>query len=174
MGGIIFLGVLGSAFGSAGYFYYQYQKLAQAQPSGDVSEVERLVKDLGAFLELPESEVPTLAAIGAGKSKLEDQPFFKKALDGDKVLIYAQSGRAILYRPATKKVIDVTTINITPPETQATDPETSQAETAGAAQAEASTEERRGGHFSRNCLVQWHDHGRFDGESRSISEENVY
>ena len=58
------------------------------------------------------------------------------------MLIYAQSGRAILYRPATKKVIDVTTINITPPETQATDPETSQAETAGAAQAEASTEER--------------------------------
>ena len=49
------------------------------------------------------------------REKLADQPFFERAENGDKVLIYSNSGRAILYRPNTQKIVDVTTVNVNQP-----------------------------------------------------------
>lgn len=68
------------------------------------------------YLELPTDEEPTLATV-TDREKLAEQPFFQKAENGDKVLIYSNSGRAVLYRPyKEKKIIDVTTVNVTKPE----------------------------------------------------------
>ncbi len=99
------------AMSIAGYFYYQFKHTMQAQ---DVKEVEELSTTIGKFMELPSGEVPTLATV-TDREKLAEQPFFQKAENGDKVLIYSQSGRAILYRPSTKKIVDVTTVNVNTP-----------------------------------------------------------
>ncbi len=96
------------SFGVAGYFYYQYK---HAVPAAESDEIANLTKTIGDVLELPTGETPTLATV-TDREKLAEQPFFQRAENGDKVLIYTNSGRAILYRPSTKKIVDVTTVNV--------------------------------------------------------------
>ena len=97
------------AVGVAGYFYYQYKHIAS--PVNDTEEITTLTREIGALMELPGDEVPTLATV-TNREKLADQPFFQKAQNGDKVLIYTKSGRAILYRPSIGKIVDVTSVNV--------------------------------------------------------------
>lgn len=99
------------SIGIAGYFYYQAKHAPPAKNEAD--EVASLTKTLGAMMELPEGETPTLATV-TDRDKLAEQPFFQKAENGDKVLIYTATGRAILYRPSTGKIVDVTTVNVNP------------------------------------------------------------
>lgn len=94
--------------GVALYFYYQYRETPEVASK---REITSLVKKVGAMIELPNGEEPTLATV-TNKERLDDQPFFRRAENGDKILIYQASGRAILYRPSAKKIIDVTTVNI--------------------------------------------------------------
>ncbi len=105
--------LLVGALSAAGYFYYQYRQSPQV---ADAKEIDNLVETIGQFFALPEGEIPTLATV-TDREKLAEQPFFQKAENGDKVLIYSQSGRAILYRPSNGKIVDVTTVNINPPTT---------------------------------------------------------
>lgn len=93
------------------YFYWQYQQLRTQNPE---NEIKQITKKLSMFMELPSDAVPTLATV-TEKEKLSDQEFFKKALNGDKVLIYLDEGKAILFRPSTGKVIDVAPVRRTDP-----------------------------------------------------------
>ncbi len=74
-------------------------------------ETQRLQEKIGKLVELPQNETPTLATV-ADKGRLAAQPFFKNAENGDKVLIYTQSKKAVLYRPSTDKVIEVASVNL--------------------------------------------------------------
>ena len=74
-------------------------------------EVEVLVQKVGKLMELPEGE-PVIATV-SDKSKLTDQPFFAKAENGDKVLIFADSSIAIIYRGSNDKIINSGPIAIT-------------------------------------------------------------
>jgi hypothetical protein len=103
MGFLLFL-----AIGAAGYFYYQYNHTPQV---AEAKEIKALVDKIGKVVALPQGETPTLATV-TNKEKLGDQPFFQKAANGDKILIYADASQAILYRPGTEKIIDMTTVNI--------------------------------------------------------------
>ena len=91
------------ALGLAGYFYYQYSHTKEVM---ETKEIASLTERIGKAMELPANEVPTLATV-TNKEKLDSQPFFKKAENGDKILIYVDAGRAVLYRPSTEKIIDV-------------------------------------------------------------------
>lgn len=93
---------------AGGYFYREYRNISKVS---DTHEVEKLVEAVGSLMVLPESEVPTIATV-TDREKLSNQPFFQKAENGDKVLLYANSGKAVLYRPSIKKVIDVSIINV--------------------------------------------------------------
>lgn len=96
------------------YFYNQYQKsqaLLKNPTEAAKEEVRALVAKVGQLLELPQGEEPTVATV-SDKEKLKDQAFFAKSENGDKVLIYTNAKKAILYRPSVNKVIDVAPINI--------------------------------------------------------------
>ncbi len=108
---IILVVLLGLAVTIASYFYYQYRQTAAVK---DAQEIADLTKEIGKNILLPEGETPTLATV-TDKEKLAGQPFFQKAENGDKVLIFSQGGRAILYRPSQKKIVDMTTVNVNQP-----------------------------------------------------------
>lgn len=116
---IILSALLLIALSVAGYFYYQYRQSPKIQSA---EEIKNLKEEIGAIFELPSDEEPTLATV-TDREKLAEQPFFQKAENGDKVLIYSNSGRAVLYRPSQKKIIDVTAVNITKPADESAAPE---------------------------------------------------
>ncbi len=62
-------------------------------------------------MEVPD-EMPTLATID-DKTKLEKSTFFSRAENGDKILLFTNAKKAILFRPSTGKIVDVTVINVT-------------------------------------------------------------
>lgn len=72
-------------------------------------EIEKLTARIGGFMDLPVDEQPTLATV-ADQEKLKGQEFFSRAQNGDKLLIYPKTKKAILYRPSTGKVIEVTNL----------------------------------------------------------------
>jgi len=115
---IIFILLLVAAGAGGTYFFYTKYQSAQSQINNpDITaqeEVTRLVGKIGQFLELPGDEQPTVATV-LDKDKLKDQPFFTKAENGDKVVIYSKAMKAILYRESANKIIEVAPIQITQP-----------------------------------------------------------
>lgn len=76
--------------------------------------LQQLVAQIGQVAVLPLDESPTVATV-VDPSKLRDQPFFANVEAGDQVLIYPVSKRAVLWRPSTHKVVEVSTVgNIVP------------------------------------------------------------
>ncbi len=109
--------VIAAAAAPSYYFYNQYQKaqmLLKNPTEAAQEEVRALVARVGQLLELPQGEEPTVATV-SDKNKLKDQAFFAKSENGDKVLIYTNAKKAILYRPSVNKVIDVAPVNIGSP-----------------------------------------------------------
>lgn len=99
--------------GAGGYFYYKGQtpQVNPNDPQAAQEEVRKLVAEVGKLIDLPAGENPTIATV-TDVDKLRNQPFFQKAQNGDKVLIYQGAGKAILYSPSLKKVLDVSPLNI--------------------------------------------------------------
>lgn len=92
-------------------FYSDNKKLKSNSQQSSQAENDKLVKQVGQIIELPSNEAPTVATV-VDASKLKDQVFFSKAQNGDKVLLYAQAKKAILYRPLNRKIIEVAPINL--------------------------------------------------------------
>lgn len=93
------------------YFFEQYQSI-KADPQKEAQkEVRDLVATVSKLMVLPTGEEPTVATV-ADPAKLKDQAFFANAKKGDKVLIFANSKKAILYSPETNKIIEVAPLNI--------------------------------------------------------------
>jgi len=107
---IVLLGV-GGGVGYAKYAKLKKEnaKLSNPQEAAKV-ETEQLKADVAKIIELP-AENPTVATV-VDATKLKNQAFFTNAQNGDKVLIFAQAKKAILYRPSTKKVVEVAPINL--------------------------------------------------------------
>lgn len=120
--------VILAALAPSYYFYNEYQKsqsLLKNPTQAATAEVKAIKDKVARHMELPTGEEPTLATV-SDKEKLRDQAFFAKAENGDKVLIYTQARKAILYRPSIDKIIEVSTVNLgegesetaSPPQTQ--------------------------------------------------------
>lgn len=73
------------------------------------AQAEEVVAAVAKIYEVPADESPTLATV-SDPQKLANQPFFAKAQVGDRVLFYPQARLAILYRPSSNKVIQVSNI----------------------------------------------------------------
>jgi hypothetical protein len=87
-------------------------------------ETKALINKIGQLLVLPEGEEPVIATV-TDPEQLKDQVFFTKAKRGDKVLIYTNAKKAILYDPVANKILEVAPLNlgVAPPVSSST-PET--------------------------------------------------
>lgn len=104
--------------GASGYFFYQYQKVKGEFQKSQIGakkaadeEAKKLVAEVGKLMVLPAIEVPTVATI-SDISKLKDQPFFLKAKNGNKLLIYTNAKLAVLYDPKIQKIVNVAPLNL--------------------------------------------------------------
>lgn len=102
------VGVGGTAYAVTRYPQVLGLSKGQAQAQ---AEADMLITEVGKLLALPSDEKPTVATI-TDVEKLKEQVFFKNAANGDKVLIYTKSKKAILYRPSDKKIVEVGAVNI--------------------------------------------------------------
>jgi hypothetical protein len=109
---LIALLVVGLGVLTYGYVHTKNQLNAAKNPAAaGKTQTEQIVNQVSKYLELPTGETPTLATVN-DVSKLKSQTFFRNAQNGDKVLIYTKSGRALLYRPSTKKIIEYAPVNL--------------------------------------------------------------
>lgn len=74
-------------------------------PSNDA-----VAQKVSKLIEVPTDERPTIISV-SDKGKLTSQLFFLNAENGDKVLIFPKSGKAILYRPSENKIVEVGVVN---------------------------------------------------------------
>lgn len=109
------------ALGASFFFYVQWQ-LAQDKietvPSEQVKdvtpeEIDEIVKALEKIVLLPTGETPKLSTITNKDELTDNQEFFKDVENGDKIIVYQQAKKAFLYRPSTKKIINLSPIDIT-------------------------------------------------------------
>lgn len=118
---ILILGLLGACV----FLYNERQDLRaqvaelSARPPSSEDEAADLKREVGAYIQLPDNELPTIATV-VDVNKVKDQAFFAKSENGDKVLIFVKSGKAILYRPSTKKIIEIAPINLNQEQTNTT------------------------------------------------------
>lgn len=112
------------ALAVAGFSFYQYQKaqkeigslksdpnVAQAKIQ---QENKKLIEKVSKLIELPTTEQPTIATV-TDITKLKDEPFFARAKNGDKAIVYNIAQKIFLYRPSENKIIDVAPITVGPP-----------------------------------------------------------
>jgi uncharacterized protein YoxC len=95
------------------YFFRQYQNIKKNPNQVAQAEIDAVVANVSKIIDLPKDETPTLATV-QDKDKLKDQPFFAQAQNGDKILIYTKSKKAIIYRPKDNILVNVGPIVIDP------------------------------------------------------------
>lgn len=97
--------------GTTYYFYRQYNSI-KANPQKFVQQsVDNIVGEVGKYMRLPDGETPTIATV-VDVEKLKSQAFFTNAKNGDRVLIYTNARKAILYNPNEHKIIEVAPITL--------------------------------------------------------------
>ncbi len=108
-----------------GFLLWQYteqrDELAEAEQTIDLfrsdpesaqqANIEQYIEQVGRVYDLPGDETPSLATV-SDKDALDDQPFFERAENGDVVLIYPEAQLAILFRPATGQLINISSLEI--------------------------------------------------------------
>lgn len=104
--------------GGIGYLSWLYldakaetRRFTEDPQAAAAAGLAETVEKVGKLMVLPDDETPTLAAV-SDVEQLREQPFFAKAVNGDKVLIYTKNRLAILYRPSTNKIVAVGTVNL--------------------------------------------------------------
>jgi len=104
-------------FGVCLYYYIQYhheQNLLKNPLFASEMQQETIVKNVSKLTQVPQGETPTIAKI-SDITKLNNQPFFQNAKNGDFVLIYTKEKEAILYDPVSNKVLRVGPILVPSP-----------------------------------------------------------
>lgn len=87
-------------------------------PNGAIerSQQERtasILEQVSKLYEIPEGETPTIATV-QDVEKLQDQPFFEAARNGDILIVFDESSTAILFRPDENRLVKVGPINVQP------------------------------------------------------------
>jgi hypothetical protein len=97
------------------WLYRAYSNARQQVSATPELENAALLAKVRQLMSLPD-EVPTIATV-TDPSKLQNQAFFAHAKTGDKVLIFREAKKAVLYNPGENRIIEVAPLSdaTTPP-----------------------------------------------------------
>lgn len=109
--GLVILAAIGGGVGTG--LYIQQHRWKELD-----KENQQLLTDLGELMVLP-SSLPQIYTV-LDKDKLAGQPFFALSHNGDRVLLYPQERKAILYRPELHKIVDFSNLVLEPASGSAT------------------------------------------------------
>lgn len=113
---IALLIVLLASIGFAGYDYFLAKKYifkivsTEEQVKKEVVAVTKIIRQ---SIDLPPDEKAVMATV-TDIDQLKDQQFFRSAQNGDVVLMYPESGKALIYRPKDKRVVEFGAMVIPP------------------------------------------------------------
>jgi hypothetical protein len=88
------------------YFYVQWKETLVTPDMRVAEEIGEIVKRISKVVEVPATEVPILSTV-IDREGVKDQLFFSRAENGDKILVYNDAKKAVLYRPSTGQVIEI-------------------------------------------------------------------
>lgn len=110
---LIALILLLSIFTASFFFvkYKQEQKVAKTLVTQKELSNAELIALVEKLVVLPK-EAPAIATV-SDVTKLEGQPFFKDAKNGDKVLLFSEAQKAVLFRLGVNKIINIAPFNST-------------------------------------------------------------
>lgn len=114
-----FVGVVLLGFGVYKYValrseVVKLRSLPQAAQEATKEENARIIDQVKKLINVPTDETPTVATV-SDSEKLKNNAFFANAQNGDKVLIYTTTKKAIIFRPGENKIIEVGPISIGTP-----------------------------------------------------------
>ncbi len=107
---IVLFAIVIVALSLGGFFYYKFQKIKKNNPDTVKKESQELLNKVSRLYLVSTNETPTVATV-SDPDKLKDQAFFSESQKGDKVLIFTQAGKAVLYRPSIDKIIAIAPFN---------------------------------------------------------------
>ena len=93
----------------AGYFAMNnasVKSLFNKNSNPSQEEINKLVAKAGKLIILPSGENPVVATINDAETLKKEQPFYNDAINGDIILVYATSTRAIIYSPSRDIIVN--------------------------------------------------------------------
>ena len=105
---IIFLAII-IILGFGFFFYRKLNKIENTPSKTKDKEASALILKVSKLYLFPKDEVPTIATV-SDPNLLKDKEFFTQAKIGDNVLLFLQTGKAVLYRSSINKIIEIAPI----------------------------------------------------------------
>jgi hypothetical protein len=104
---LIGLLVLGAVVWAGVHFVPKlWQENTRTAEAASLLSPQEVLSEVRSIMELPTDEDPTIAAV-TDLERLKNEPFFQNAQNGDRVIFFVKAKKAILYRPASRKIIEV-------------------------------------------------------------------
>ncbi len=97
---LIFLLVVG------GYFGHRYWTSPEMRAQRLEKENKALITEIRKVMRLPEEANPVFYEIVDPAILIATQPFFTGSEKGDKLIVFPQSGKAVIYNPSKKIIIN--------------------------------------------------------------------
>ncbi|MEK7571435.1 MAG: LytR C-terminal domain-containing protein [Patescibacteria group bacterium] len=114
---LVIIILVGIAAASSFMFYQAQQKVVElstikGQQMLAQKEVDTLLTEVKKHMVLPEKEKPTIATVTDVNALKKNQPFFENAQNGDKVIVYVQARKAIIYSPNKDIIVNVGSVAV--------------------------------------------------------------
>ena len=114
--GIIFvLSAIGAAWSFAGKRIAtssSSDRAAEIDQEEAQKEIDELVEQVSKHILLPKDEEPVIATVVDARALVKEQPFYHNVRNGDKLLIYPNTLRALIYSPERDILVNVGPVQV--------------------------------------------------------------
>lgn len=102
----------------AGYFGWMRYQTMKNSPEAQAKQLEAqknaILQKVAALTQVPDEE-PVLFTVNDANLLKSQQAFFKDAENGDVLLVYQKSSKALIYRESTNKIINAGPVSFQQP-----------------------------------------------------------